>query len=101
MTGSAQVCDNCGMNDSNTNQIPSTIDPNFPSLVGYMDDEGLRDLIRNHTMNEASQIEAAFNTIETAMILIHRNAEISSKAAILEAITTIWDNSRDLAFDED
>ena len=100
MTGSAQVCDNGGMNDSNT-QMPSTIDSNFPSLVGYMDDEGLRDLIRNHTMNEASQIEAAFNTIETAMILIHRNAEISSKAAILEAITTIWDNSRDLAFDED
>lgn len=70
-------------------------------LIAYLDQTEYDDLIRNHTTNEANAIEAAFDAIETAMILIHRNAEISSKTAILEAITTIWDNSRDLAFDED
>jgi 23S rRNA maturation mini-RNase III len=80
---------------------PQNLDTLFPMLIAYLDDAQFRDLIRNHTMNEASQIEHAFDAIETAMILIHRNAEISSKSAILEAITTIWDNSRDLAFDED
>jgi len=70
-------------------------------LESYLDKTEYDELIRNHTSNEANAIESAFDAIETAMILIHRNAEISSKTAILEAITTIWDNSRDLAFDED
>ena len=82
-------------------QNPQTLDDLFPMLIAYLDQTEFTDLIRNHTMNEASQIEHAFDAIETAMILIHRNAEISSKSAIHDAINTIWDNSRDLAFDED
>lgn len=78
-----------------------TLMPDYPNLEAYLDQPEFDDLIRNHTSNEATQIELALDAIETAMILIHRNAEISSKTALLEAITSIWDNSRDLAFDED
>lgn len=85
------------MND----QTPQTPDDQFPALVGYLDDTALRDLITNHTTYELERLENAFNLIESGMTEIHRHAEIESKAALLEAILAIWDNSRDLAFDDD
>lgn len=85
------------MNDQTPHQ---TLDSQFPNLVGYLDEAGLHELIRNHTMAEALELESCFATLETAMIQIHRTAEISSMKAIWDAITTIWDNSHDLT-DED
>lgn len=85
------------MND----QTPQTANDQFPNLVGYLADDELEHLISQHTTNELNAIESAFNTIESAMISIIRNSEIDDRQMLLNAITTIWDNSRDLAYDED
>lgn len=79
----------------------SAINTRYPNLAGYLDEAELDALIAQHTENELLQIELAFDTIEAAMIRIHRHLEASSHKAITDAISTIWDNARDLLDDED
>lgn len=76
-----------------------TIDARYPNLIAYLDEADLVSLIENHTMAEADLIESAFEQIESAMINIHRAAEYTFNKVILEAIQSIWDNSRDLLDD--
>jgi hypothetical protein len=75
-------------------------DAPHPTLDAYLEPTQYEQLVNNHTTNELANIERALDEIEAMMILIHRNAEYTADAMILEAICSIWDNARDLAFDE-
>jgi hypothetical protein len=58
-------------------------------------------MIAAHTTTELDAIDLALGQIEAAMISIYRNAEFDYRHMLHNAINTIWDNSRDLAYDED
>jgi hypothetical protein len=56
--------------------------------------------ISQHTTTELHQLRTAIDNIERAFTLIHRNAEAEHLTELWGAIGSIWDNARDLAYDE-
>lgn len=68
----------------------------LPNLQGYLDEADLNELITQHTEAELIQLDLAFDTIEAAMIRIHRHLEPGFDTRFATAISTIWDNARDL-----
>ena len=92
-----RLCDNKGMNDSNN----QTIDTRYPNLIAYLDEAEIKLFIGSHTMAEADKLEAALELLESTFIDIYRTAEYELTGLIWGAIGSIWDNARDLAFDED
>ena len=89
-------CDFCPAADCDTDDHSDDC-PNA-NAYQYLDD--IPDFIAQHTTTELHQIRIALNEIERAFTILHRFTEDSKLSNIHEAISTIWDNARDLAHDE-
>lgn len=89
-------CDFCPAADCDTDDH-TDVCPNANAWQ-YLDD--IPHFLEQHTTSELHQIRFALNNIERAMTILHRFTEESQLYNIHDAIGTIWDNSRDLAFDE-
>lgn len=71
-----------------------------PNLDTYIDESEHTIFTDELDRSELEQLEAAFDILERAYIILHKISYEHAKV-LLDASSSIFDNARDLAHDED